>query len=530
MNNLQNKMLTMLKEIDDICSKHGIKYCLFAGSALGAERHGGFIPWDDDADIAMTLENYEKFLKVFDAEAKEGRKLNCLENDTNYPFTYARYVDTTTTAIQRHTAFGGCDPGIKVDIFIFVPTHKDSVKAEKHRLEILAFSEAVCKYALMHQYRPIGYDEVYKLEKKLYDKWGRKKYIKKRMTQLKKQTKKNSGRYVMFSGMACDSYIIDADILDETYYVKYESTKLPISKKNVQFSKELYGESWISKPQNVETPRHVYMLDMNKSYHDYINTLWQNYDFKTAEATAVKRRELHLIERDVFKDVKINNQKLRNLAVEMDVKKAFQKLPLELRNDWRIVYQIFDKYYEAQLKANNKKYHLIIELDEEVFAAAINAAIMMDRYYEAADIMKIAENAGEKDRLESKLMYRVGVCRDITETLFVEKDLEKLQNVLDSIVDEMVKNSLTVKLAKLWLEVATGMNELGSICNTVDKYLQEYGEVGELLSVKGYCLEAAGHIEEATTVYEKAAYNVRNGYMYQWLADKGYSTYEYQYE
>jgi hypothetical protein len=61
---LQKANMKILIEIDRICKRHGIKYYLDAGTLLGAIRHGGFIPWDDDADIAMTRENYEKFKKV----------------------------------------------------------------------------------------------------------------------------------------------------------------------------------------------------------------------------------------------------------------------------------------------------------------------------------------------------------------------------------------------------------------------------------------------------------------------------------
>ena len=58
---VQDKILEVMKYIDAICRKHGIEYYIMGGTALGAIRHGGFIPWDDDLDIFMTPAEYEKF-------------------------------------------------------------------------------------------------------------------------------------------------------------------------------------------------------------------------------------------------------------------------------------------------------------------------------------------------------------------------------------------------------------------------------------------------------------------------------------
>lgn len=70
---LQNVILNIAAYVHTFCKEHNIKYCLMGGSALGAKRHGGFIPWDDDLDIFMTPDNYEKFREEF---KKNGDKDN----------------------------------------------------------------------------------------------------------------------------------------------------------------------------------------------------------------------------------------------------------------------------------------------------------------------------------------------------------------------------------------------------------------------------------------------------------------------
>ena len=77
---LQATMLEMLKLVDKICRENDIKYSLCSGTLLGAVRHKGFIPWDDDLDIRMTRDNYDKFLAVWDEIKPEGYALQNKEN------------------------------------------------------------------------------------------------------------------------------------------------------------------------------------------------------------------------------------------------------------------------------------------------------------------------------------------------------------------------------------------------------------------------------------------------------------------
>lgn len=72
---IQQANLRILLEVDRICKKHGIKYLLDSGTLIGAVRHKGFIPWDDDIDLAFPRKDYEKFLSVAESELPEGIKL-----------------------------------------------------------------------------------------------------------------------------------------------------------------------------------------------------------------------------------------------------------------------------------------------------------------------------------------------------------------------------------------------------------------------------------------------------------------------
>ena len=77
----QLKMLDILIVIDGICKKHGIKYWISDGTLLGAVRHGGFIPWDDDLDIQMMRKDFKHFIKIISKELPENLVLQTHKTD-----------------------------------------------------------------------------------------------------------------------------------------------------------------------------------------------------------------------------------------------------------------------------------------------------------------------------------------------------------------------------------------------------------------------------------------------------------------
>ena len=124
---LQLIQLEGLKELDRICRKHDIKYSLGGGTCLGQIRHGGFIPWDDDIDIDMTTENYEKFLEIAPQETDNNKFfLQCYKTDKNFKRSFSRFQIKSTQINPKSWEKLGIKKGIFVDIFEwnYLPNNK----------------------------------------------------------------------------------------------------------------------------------------------------------------------------------------------------------------------------------------------------------------------------------------------------------------------------------------------------------------------------------------------------------------------
>ena len=116
----QLRMLDILVEVDRICRKHHIPYWIEYGTLIGAVRHGGFIPWDDDLDIAMMKEDYDRFLSIAPKELSDQFVVQNLDSEKFFPLPFTKIVDTKTKTVdasigsfnnkRNHT-------GLWVDIF-----------------------------------------------------------------------------------------------------------------------------------------------------------------------------------------------------------------------------------------------------------------------------------------------------------------------------------------------------------------------------------------------------------------------------
>ena len=117
MDELQQELLKILKAFIEVCDKHHLTYFLVGGSCLGAARHQGFIPWDDDIDVGMPRPDYDKFIQL--QKEYEGTPffIQTWKSDPRYTYNYGKLRDSSTTYIENFYYKHRINHGVWIDIF-----------------------------------------------------------------------------------------------------------------------------------------------------------------------------------------------------------------------------------------------------------------------------------------------------------------------------------------------------------------------------------------------------------------------------
>lgn len=246
---LQLVELDIVKEIVRICEENDITYYISGGTYLGAVRHKGFIPWDDDADIAMPREDYERFLEIAPRQANPRFELVTYKNDKDYLHYPAKLTCSDKKVINKSTI----DQKIEnawVDIFPLDGMPSNFLANRIHRFNLL-FKRLMLQYA--------AFDKIVKMNKKdrpLHERIliGIRKYIKigknadpkKKLDKIDKALKKcpaaTSKYYVNFMGSYKFKSIISKEVYAEGAQYEFEGLKLNGPKYYDTYLTQIYGD------------------------------------------------------------------------------------------------------------------------------------------------------------------------------------------------------------------------------------------------------------------------------------------------
>ena len=118
----------ILKDFIRICEKNNLTYYIYAGSMLGAVRHNGFIPWDDDLDVVMFRDDYERFKEIFLASPNEKYELLSSETEEDYFHTLSKLMLRDTLFEEKWVDQVDFHVGINIDIFVLDDLSDDNFK------------------------------------------------------------------------------------------------------------------------------------------------------------------------------------------------------------------------------------------------------------------------------------------------------------------------------------------------------------------------------------------------------------------
>lgn len=173
---LRQLQMGILDNVHRFCETHGLTYFLSSGSLIGAVRHGGYIPWDDDIDIYMPRRDYELFLQTFADETGTYRAINP-DSEPHYYYTFAKVVDTRTRMVEQETE--GYEIGVYMDIFPVDYVSDDPQERERvFRKKKLLYKIRRCKISsanplhsrlayLVYKYLPVSVRQIERQIRKL---------------------------------------------------------------------------------------------------------------------------------------------------------------------------------------------------------------------------------------------------------------------------------------------------------------------------------------------------------------------------
>ena len=253
---LHNCLLNLMIEIDKICHENNIKYTLMGGSLIGAIRHNGFIPWDDDMDIGLLYDDYVKLINVL-------QNLNhpwiTFDNafSEDYEEQFMKIYDSRTSFKESKS---NRVKGVFVDVFPIIPIG-NTVFQSKLRF----YYDNVLK---MSRYNKTNNSKssalkmfVYKFVGLFHSADGLTRKIQKKRAKL---ASKNYKFYSDPDGRV--DGIVEKECFDGFIMHKFETTELMIVKNYDKYLTSIFGDYMKLPPKEKQIPGHYELLDLNKSY------------------------------------------------------------------------------------------------------------------------------------------------------------------------------------------------------------------------------------------------------------------------
>lgn len=220
-----------------LCEENNINYFLTYGTLLGAIRHKGFIPWDDDVDVAMLREDYEKLISLYKTMNGCKYQFICVENNSACMYPFGKIIDTDTILYER-----GIKTGIYIDIFVYDNAPIDIAKRNK-AFDKLDFYSHWRQYQLSMSQKPLSFKRICVLILRwiIYILLPRQYFTKRIVQSAKKYREKESNIVCSFTEPYL-RWVVEKSLFTDLIYVEFEGKKYKAPRNYEKWLTIQYGD------------------------------------------------------------------------------------------------------------------------------------------------------------------------------------------------------------------------------------------------------------------------------------------------
>ena len=262
-NRLKITELNILKAFICICKENKLQYYLVGGSAIGAIRHQGFIPWDDDIDVGMPRKDYNRFLEIAQVSLPDYYFLQTYETDPEYLANFAKIRDSRTTFIESSMKNRRINHGVYIDVFpldYYPEKHEkwfkfiellQSARLSKEFASQPSFKMRVTQFIALILFPSVNLT------------------LRKRNEHI--QSVEVSSKITNFCGAWGDRETVPAQLFGEGYLVAFEDIEVLVPKDYDTYLQHIYGDYMKLPPAEKQVSHHhTEIIDLDKPYTEYL--------------------------------------------------------------------------------------------------------------------------------------------------------------------------------------------------------------------------------------------------------------------
>ena len=518
----QKYLLKLFREVDEICREHNLRYVLAGGSLIGALRHEGFVPWDDDVDLYMPRPDWEKFTEICKTELPPDREIQCSEVDRNYTNSFPRYASTNTCAIHKSQIIGKDCGGEIIDILTLDPVPADDKEYEKYRTHMMIYSDLINI--------SVGYSDRWEIPASMYLKYllsyiflGKKRTLAKLEKIMFSYKEEECDRYAMRWG-GCP-FLFDKDMMFPVKEGNFEGQKAMIPNKCSDYLIWHYGDEWAYMPPHDKREGHVAVCVDDLPYQELREEYMPKINKGRLRWDCIFRKFYNM--RIAKKSHKVRQEGLamKARAVALDLQGAIDESGLKIselveNRSFRKLSALFGSYYKNQLSADfigredytniYAFYHpTLVEIPDDVFYAAMLTLFYTERVSKAYRMMQVRQQLDHLSPEMEGLKEDIELFRKAADHYEFHR-IKEAEQIVNELLKKYPGHPGFMKFKCRFLMENAGENRIEAE-RFLDKALKLFPEDGYFLKYKADIFWMDGEVQKAAELYLQVKEKTTNG-------------------